>query len=200
MMRKRRLQFVRRGDRGATLPEYAMIVALVVIVSLGAITRLRDGSTEELEERESVSSGANDVSGAGFTYSVTPGGSTGDDTDPPPTLVTPDSVTTPDSQTGSKNTDATWNGSVTIIVSAGTEKVQNALAQVTFDVAGTLTTVSCPLPSTKKGEIACEISGIPEGVTSITMVVDRIYGSNIVEYVPDPKPMTVFDCPKSVCK
>jgi Flp pilus assembly pilin Flp len=42
----------RRGDRGATLVEYAMIMALVVVVSIGAIQMVQESGEERLDSTD----------------------------------------------------------------------------------------------------------------------------------------------------
>lgn len=185
------------GDRGATLPEYGLIIAFVVVVSLVAIDRLETASTSRLEDREGSSGATQEVSGSGFTYSTGSGSSGGGGSNPPPSTVVVDGVTAPSPVNGSKNTSTTWNATVDVTVSSGGQAVEGARADVTFDVGGTITVVTCPLPSNKKGEITCAYSGIPASLATVTMTVTSIYGANI-DGSNAPQVTVQFDRPASV--
>src|SRR5688572_17005960 len=63
------------GERGATLVEYAMLVALVAVVSIGVIQRVQDGGEEKLDEsdeRVSAEDNAFYAPAASSTTIVTP--------------------------------------------------------------------------------------------------------------------------------
>lgn len=101
------------GERGATLVEYAMLVALVAIVLLGALQYLTDESSDELEARADRS-GSPDLDSTGVPAPPSGGGGSGGgdggSTTPPITV----SVSSP---TGCWAGDSkNWTANFTIIV------------------------------------------------------------------------------------
>jgi hypothetical protein len=75
--------------------------------------------------------------------------------------------------------------------------VEGALAEVTWNVGGTETVVTCPLPSDNKGEITCSLANISGAFDQVTMTVTRVYGTNIDGTIA-PQPQTVFTRPSGV--
>jgi hypothetical protein len=185
-----------RRDRGATLPEYALIVGLVLVVCLTAISKLQRDSARELDERKSSSGASAELSGQGFTYS-TGGGSSGGGTggDPPHVVQTVDGVAFDKPTSKKNNPNPNWIATVTVMVSSGSTKVQNALVEVTFTHGTSSTTFTCPLASNDKGEVVCQLTGIPNANSSATMVVERVYGTNIAYTQPATKPTQSFAKP-----
>lgn len=183
-------------ERGAALVEYALIVALVVVGSLGAIKTLRDGSSDRLEERQGSSGGGTELSGQGYSYSGAGGSAGGGGGGGTPSTVTVDSVTFPNGGTkASKDGKDFWIANVTVALKSGTTKVENAVVTVTWTQGTTSNSVQCPLPSDNKGQVECELAGIPNSVTSVTLTVDAVSGSSIAYTSPNPKPSTSVNKP-----
>lgn len=183
------------GERGATLPEYGLLIALIVVVFLGAIQRLEGSGRTQLEEREGVSGGSGEISGAGFAYSGGgSGGGGGGGGGGTPSTTTVDGVALPATEVGKKD-GSEWVAAVTMVVTSDGVKVQGAIADVTFTYGTTSISVTCPEASNKKGEIVCALGSIPGTETTVTMVVDNISGTNISYSAPTPQPSTVFSRP-----
>jgi len=196
MIRRR----VGRGgrDRGATLPEYALGVGLVVVASIGVVTFLEDESGNALDEQAEVAGGGNEVSGAGYSYGgggggTTTGGSTGGT--PPPTTTVVDGVTLKNAKGTKQGKDPAWIANVTVDVSASGDDVEGATVQVTFANGAFSSTVTCPQTSDSKGEVECELASIPNAVTSVTATVEAISGTNITYTPPSPKVSTSISAP-----
>lgn len=185
----------RNSDRGAVMVEYALGIALVVVVSLGALSTLRDGSSDRLEDRESAAGGSAELSGQGFTYGGTDSSGSDSGEDPPAADIVVDGVSTPASKKGSKDGKDAWIANVTVELTAGAVKVEGALVEVTWKVGTTSTTVSCPLASSKQGRVVCELASIPNDTTSVTMTVERVYGTGFSYTSPTPRPATTFNAP-----
>lgn len=93
-------------ERGATLAEYALLVALIAVVSIGALTLLGDRSSDEFEEiatsvgedtRPSTGSGGSGGGGGGgggTTTTTASGGGGGTTTTAPTTTTTAPTTTT----------------------------------------------------------------------------------------------------------
>lgn len=116
-----------RGEAGATLVEYGLMVSLVVVVLLGALQRVTDDSSEELEERADRS-GAPDLAATGA--SPPPGGGGGGPIDPGPGPTSPAitvRITRPTGcwEGGTKN----WTASFVVVVieDATSEPVSEAI-------------------------------------------------------------------------
>ncbi len=100
-----------RRDRGATLVEYALLVGLLVVVSLGVIQNLEDKGGSKVASRSDgigQPTEANDLSGPGTTSPTTP-----PTTAPPPSPVTVH-VGTLAGATSTSGGD--WSATVTITV------------------------------------------------------------------------------------
>lgn len=103
------------ADRGATLVEYAMAVALVCVVSLGAISFLERESDEELTER-SARVGSPDLEaglpGGGSTGGST-GGSSGGSTDGTPGAA-PSVVSVASQSSSASKSGNDWDATVEV--------------------------------------------------------------------------------------
>jgi len=189
-----------RKDRGAALVEYALLVALLAVVSLGAISNLRESSGDELEERELSSGGGVEVSGAGFSYGggggSSGGGGGGGGT---PSTVTIDSVTFPTAKGTAgdkvKGTPVNWIANVTVQVASGTDKIENAIVTVSWTDGATTTTVQCPGATNKQGKVECELTKIPMTVSEVTLTIVSVTGTNLSYTVPSPPPSQIVDGP-----
>lgn len=102
-----------RADHGATMVEYALILALVVVVSLGAISRTQTRSSSELSSGAGrVGSSADNSYYAGVvTTTTSPSGTT--TTTAAPTAVHPASLTATPASTNDGNK---WIGKATVTV------------------------------------------------------------------------------------
>jgi hypothetical protein len=101
-------------DRGATLVEYALGIALLCVVCLGGISFLTDESSAELDDR-SERVGSPDLEegiGGSTTGGDGGGGSTTDGGDPTPTP--PASITNEAPAPSSDHSGNTWDATVTL--------------------------------------------------------------------------------------
>ena len=163
-----------RSDRGATLTEYALMFALVVIVVLAGIDRLSDGARNELSSRgeTAVATGepVGDLSVGSPPTSVT--------TSTPPTTpagdvvaanVEPIEVTATSAGTGNK-----WNMSVLITVVDTTtgEPLEGAVITGSFEgdtrSCTTDATGTCPLTRER----------IPQGTATMSFTLQTVVYEN----------------------
>jgi len=186
-----------RGERGATLPEYALVVSLVLVVCLGAISSLERSGRSQLNDRRNASGGSGEVSGVGFAYTGGGGSGGGGGGGGGGSSTNVDGVSLPATETGKKD-KTVWVAAVTMVVSSGGTAVQGALATVTFAYGTTSIQVTCPEASNNQGKITCALGDIPGTVASATMVVDNISGTNITYTAPTPKPTTIFTRPNGM--
>lgn len=188
-----------RRERGATTVEYALIVALVVVVGLGAITQLRENSENKLEQRELSSGGGVEISGKGFSYTGAGGVAGGGSDGGGGTTTVVDGVAFPSSGLkSSKQNQDFWIANVTVVLSSGGTDVENANVAVTWTYGTSTTTVACPLPSDKKGEVQCELASIPKAVASVTVEISTITGSSISYTTPTPAPSVSLTRPNGM--
>jgi Flp pilus assembly pilin Flp len=179
-----------RGDRGATAVEYAMGLALVLVVSIASIQYLEDSASEEFDGRADRA-GAPDL-----TEGLSDGGGTGGGTGtggtdgPPP-------VTQQATFGGFTNVRSTGNNpwranlSVDVLDSSG-----DGLSGVT--VSGTWTYLDGSTPvsveavcnqTNGSGSCQFQLSQIPPGVQSVTFTMDDISGG-VPPVVYDGGPQT----------
>jgi Flp pilus assembly pilin Flp len=137
----------RGGERGATLPEYGLIFALVVVVSIGAISFLEDRSRESLNARSDragnpdAAEAGNPGSGTGGTTGSSTGSSTGSGTSGP---VAPSGVTVSSITGVATSTPPDWQATVTVIVRDDSNAVApSVLITANWNPAVAGSTVSC---------------------------------------------------------
>lgn len=187
------------ADRGATLVEYAMLVALVVVVSLGAITSLQTSGRGELTAGGSRVGSAPDGAyyPGGSTSTTTPSGTTS--TTAAPVSVQPSSLTATPASTddGSK-----WIANATVTITATSSPFGGVAGVIvtgtwTLPGGGSSSTTSCTTTA-PAGTCAVQRTDIndnrPTAVFTITSVT-----SPTATWTPgagDATTVTV-DCPGS---
>ncbi|MFP5255709.1 MAG: Flp family type IVb pilin [Acidimicrobiia bacterium] len=104
---------LRNDDRGATLVEYALLVALILVVSIGAIQRVQDDSGDKLVADEERVGTAEDNAfyASGSTTTTAPVGTT--TTTAPTTAMQPSSLVASPAPNNSGNK---WIAHVTVTI------------------------------------------------------------------------------------
>jgi len=174
---------VRRDDRGATLPEYALLIGLVVVVCIGVISYLTDASDAEVDQRsgeigtpsEDNALPAGGGGGGGTSTGSTDGGT--------PTDVVAHvgglSGATTTSSNGTK-----WSATVTIsVVDASGQPVAGATVTASWS-AGNKGGTSCLTSSTGTCPITSDTFNRGGGnpVTSVEFTVSNVSGDSVTSY------------------
>lgn len=120
------------ADRGATLPEYALGVALVAVVCLVGISFLQDASEDELVSR-SDRVGSPDLE-QGLTDGGSGGGSASGGTDgtPPPGPTAPATLTAGAPSQTAARTGNDWDATVTVAMLGDGSPVEGLSVQGTW--------------------------------------------------------------------
>ena len=105
---------MRRGERGATTVEYALIVGLIIITLLGAIQVFEDRAEDRFDDRSAQGDPTEEFGNLGPSGG-TGGGSTDGSTDGSPGGTVTSVVVSPPSATAVKSGNE-WSMTVTIIV------------------------------------------------------------------------------------
>jgi Flp pilus assembly pilin Flp len=171
--RSRRL----RGDTGATVVEYAMGLALVLVVSLASLEYLEDSASDEFDGRADRA-GAPDLSEGSADGGTTDGGTGSGGTDGPPP------VTQEVAFGGFENVRSTGNNPWRANLSVQVDDTSgNGLSGVT--VSGTWSYLDGSTPVTVEavcnqtngsGSCQFQLSDIPPGVQEVTFTMDDISG------------------------
>lgn len=166
-----------RHERGATMVEYALLVSLLVVVSLGVIQSLEDKGESKVASRSDgigQPTESNELSGPGTTSPTTPPTST-----PPPTPLTVHIGTLAGTASQSGND---WSATVTItVLDADGNPAQGVTVTGAWSLPGGGTTCS---PTDATGE--CSITSAsfqrkPDAgsVPSVTFTIVALSGANI---------------------
>jgi Flp pilus assembly pilin Flp len=168
-------RITRSDDRGATLVEYALIIALVVVASLGAIATVESRGKSQL-----AGSGARVTPAADSQYYASSG--------TPSSIPATTSTTTAglavhlgSSPTTVVQDDASkWNVTVTFkIVDSTNAGVIGARLNANFnDGSGQPTAVTCTT-STASGLCTVQLININDNATPVTLTVTSITGSGM---------------------
>lgn len=169
-----------RGQRGATLVEYALGVAFVCIGTLGGLHFLEDRASDDLNARADRS-GAPDLAEAttdgGTTGGTSTGGTDGTDGSVPPTEVLFGGFSD-ERSIGSKTKP--WTASIEALVTeVGGAKVSGARVEGvwTYDIGGVVTTVTAVCnQTTNQGICKFQLSDIPVEANTITFTLTDING------------------------
>ncbi|MGQ0830346.1 MAG: Flp family type IVb pilin [Microthrixaceae bacterium] len=165
----------RDAERGATVVEYAMAVALVLVVSIGAISRLQTSSKSELASDGTRVGSAGDNAyypGASTTSTTT---ATTTTTTTPSVAVHPSSLTaTP----AASNNGSKWiaNATVTVVNSAGVP-VPGALVQGTWSSPTPSVTSSCT--TTASGTCTLQRTDINDSKPTAQFDITAITGTGL---------------------
>ena len=114
------MRYPHANERGATLVEYALVVALVVVVLIGAITRISDSGDEKLEasgDRIGTPADNSYYAGTSSTASTTPASST-TTTSLPGQQVHPSSIAATPAPTSSSNSKWVANATVKVTLTS----------------------------------------------------------------------------------
>jgi Flp pilus assembly pilin Flp len=175
-------------ERGATLVEYAMGVALLCVVSLGAIQFMEDEASDNFNARADRSGAPdiNDVADGGTTDGgATTGGSDGTDGGPAPEEVFFDGF----SGASSHGNPAKWTAVITVtVVDSNGDAVDGARVIGTWTYGTTTQTVTCNQTS-NKGECKFQVSELPPSTDSVTFTLNEISGG-VPEVVYNGGPVT----------
>lgn len=186
------------GETGATLVEYSLLVALVVVVSLGAIEWTTDSSSDELEDRGGRV-GAPDVDAAVLTTlpSVPPPVGGGDDD---PATPVPQTVTLSPIAGCQRTSGNEWLASFTFTVtnSAG-DPVEGAEISYKFEITRENGTVVDEVPDDPTSSLDGGVvvitkddlkdSGNPKD-QKITLVITGVGGPGPITATALPAPVT----------
>lgn len=174
-------------ERGAALVEYALLMALLVVVSLGVIQNMEDDGGSKVASRSNSigePTESNDLPSGGTTLPTTP----------PPTTPPSGPITIHVGElSGSTATpQANWTATVTITVrDADGDPVQGATVTGEWSVPGGGTTCS---PTDADGQ--CSITSVAMkrtgtgSVPSITFTIVSLAGTDMT-YDPDSSTLTV---------
>jgi len=174
-----RLRAARRDERGATLVEYALGVALLVVVTIPAVAFVRDESTDVVDRRAD-SLGAPDLDETGTPVTLPPPTTTlpGGSVPPPPESVV--TVTfTGSSSTVQRNVEWAATIGFQALDDTGNER---ELVTITGQWAGA--SIVTPIPMTcatnLAGRCAVTLRSLPcPTATSVTFTVSSVSGEGV---------------------
>lgn len=188
-----------RADRGATMVEYALGVALLVVACLGAISFLEDESRDSLDESSDLA-GNPDGLEAGSPGGST-GGTTGGDTGGTTTDGSTDPADAPDGVVVSSITGTStiappdWVATVSVIASDSSGALaQGVLVTGTWDPAVAGSTVSCTTGAdgrcvfTQQGMKRSGGNSIPQTTFTVTSMTFPTSSPPVTYTLPDPPP------------
>lgn len=172
-------------ERGATLVEYALGVALITVVSLGAIQRIEDRGAERLDESDDrIAAPVDGQYYPGLATTTTVGGTTtttasGSD----PVHVRTNPVVVIENESNSE-----WRATVTFtVVDASDQGVIGATINGSWTDGGnnSVPGVTCTT-STSDGECTVQFLKIKDNEPSVTFTVSSITGGGFVWQPVDP--------------
>ena len=184
-----------KADRGATLVEYAMAIALIVVVSIGVVSRLQSESEEKLgndagrvgsvEDNAFYASGATTTTVGSGTTTTTAG----------TTAVHPSQLTAtpPSSNDGNK-----WIGSVTVKIEDGAgNAVGGVLVTGNWTDPSPTTTTSCTTTA-PSGTCSMQRTDIQDSKPTATFGITAISGTGFT-WTPSGTDATtvIVNCPGS---
>lgn len=179
--RVRRRSRCRRGEGGATLVEYAMLVALVVVVSIGAIQMVQDNGEERLD---STDERVNADDGAYYAGGGSPPTSSGATTTAPPGPIGIHLDTNP-TVTVQPDGNNFWQVTITFtLLDSSNDGVIGATLNGDWTGAGNpaIPDGSCST-STSVGQCTVVISKVKEADDEVTFTVSGITGGSFT-WVP----------------
>jgi Flp pilus assembly pilin Flp len=172
----------RRGDRGATLVEYAMIMALVVVVSIGAIQMVQESGEERLDSTD-VRVNADD--GAYYAGGGSPPTSSGATTTAPPGPVEVHLDTNP-TITVADATGNRWQVTITftLLDSSGDGVIGATMNGSWTDGGNGSTPVGSCTTSTGAGQCTVQYTKIRDAVQDVSFTLSTITGGTFT-WVPE---------------
>jgi Flp pilus assembly pilin Flp len=192
--------------RGAVAVEYALGVALLLVVSVGAIDVLQDSAQSNLTTH-GATAGAPDLPDAGIpvTTSTTSPGPTTPPTSPPPSSVTADAAFSATSL-GVSSSGNRWSPSVDVTATDSTDGTVLTGVSITVQwtelPSGQQTTQTFTVPST--GVASFQLNdlhtnvGTGQFVDSVMVTITAITGTNpVITYTPGPSNTITLDGPNT---
>jgi Flp pilus assembly pilin Flp len=163
------------GDRGATIVEYAMLVALIIVVSIGAITKIQDRGEQRLsasDDRITPVADGQYYSSGGSPSSIPPSSSS---SIPPTPVHLASSPTIVVQNDGSSK----WTVTVTFKLLDGSNNgVIGARLDAGFsDGSGPATAVNCST-TTSSGLCTVQFVNINDNKSPVTLAVTGISGGS----------------------
>jgi len=172
------------SERGATLVEYAMLVALIAVVSIGVIQRVQDGGEEKLDEsdeRVSAEDNAFYAPAASTTTILAPSSTT---TLPPITVhIALNPTVTIQDATGNR-----WQTTITytILDTDGNGVIGATINGAWTDGGNGSSPVGTCTTSSSAGSCTVQYTKIRDAVPDVTFTVATITGGTFVWVPQDP--------------
>lgn len=164
----------RREDCGAVLPEYALIIALVVVGSLGAIQAAQDGGTDRLEASDArISPNDGAYYAGGVSTTLPPPATTSTTAGPVGVHVAAGPVITVTNVSGNR-----WQVTMTLtLLDSSNNGVIGATVDGTWTDGGTGSSPegSCTT-STSAGQCTLQFTKIRDSVPTVTYTLSTITG------------------------
>jgi len=190
----------RRGDaaRGATAPEYALGISLLVMASLGAISFLEDGSSDAVADRGNAigTPDLDEAFGSSTTSSAPTSTSSSTTTTAPPVppVVAITSALNPHNGHNCGNANF-WTPTVIVTVTDDTgHLVRNASVNVTWVKSPSNETITASFATKQDGTATFSLHNLsaqpgPTYVSSVTFTVDSVTPDGGSPSTPNP-PLT----------
>jgi hypothetical protein len=164
-----------RGDVGATVTEYALIVSFIVISSMGAIQVIEDGGEQRLEASDGRISAVDDAYYAGVATTTTAGSGT-TTTTAPPDGVQPSSLTAAPAATNDGNK---WIANATVTVTRTASPFSGVSGMVvtgdwTLPGGGSADTATCT--TTSAGTCTVQRTDIQDSKDTAVFTITSITG------------------------
>jgi Flp pilus assembly pilin Flp len=187
----------RQPDRGATLVEYSLLVALIAVVSLGTISAAEDSSRDHLDDRGSS------IGGSSEDIGIVPVAGSTDDEDDDEGDEEGDGTTTYDATVQNMTGTATngspsskWIAQVVItVVDASGNPINGITVSGSWDTAGT-PAGECTTDS--NGSCTVQRNDVQDSKTTATFMIASMSSTDpdiIVNYtVPTPPNSYTVDC------
>lgn len=187
-------------ERGATLVEYSLIIALVVVVSLGALTTMTDRGEARLAARAGAAGTPSESIGAlpaGGGGGGTTGGTTGGGGGTTVTAtIGPSNMSGQASDAGQK-----WIAQITIRVTSSAGPVSGATITGSWDAGGNNGDSECTTDAA--GECTVQRTNINDNNSSTSFTVEELTSGDpniTIDYTPPTPPDSyTVACSSPVC-
>ena len=173
------------ADRGATGVEYALIAALVLVGSLGAINALERNADNYYDTTSSRIGSLPSTNGGAPTGTSLPGGSTSTTAAPTTTTTTAPTTTTTAAPRSSISATAdssdttgfnSWRAAVTVTISNTSTgaNVANAGVTVAFTRTNGTSLGSATCTTGSNGQCLARLSGVADSITTVVATVTSV--------------------------
>lgn len=173
-----------------------MLVALILVVSIGAIGALEDRADDKAESSEDRIGGPADNSyyASGSTGGSTGGSTTGGSSTPSATPSVSSIVGAPPPSNDPSGSGNKWIANASITVTDGTDVMVGVTVRGEWTIQGQggATAVSCPTGTT--GACSVQFPGIGDNRKIVVFTVLELEKDGVVTVPPDPKPSISVDC------